>query len=199
MAPFDIPSHELYIGGKWVAPESNKRLPVICPFTEGQIGTIPAGGAPEVKAAVSAATAAFYNGSWSKLTGAERASYLRKIAEKVRHVHLPVYCSAQNCLDNSRLCNLSALYVKRCLSSLMRHVLQIRRPLQVKEKKDLLARLETLDNGKPISEAAWDIVRILSRDVLSSILTLIASRSHLGLTSVNRPVLVHAGRCCWVL
>ena len=89
MAPSDLPTRELYIGGKWVAPQSNKRLPVICPFTEEQVGTIPAGGAPEVKAAVSAATKAFYNGSWSKLTGAERASYLRKIAEKVRHTHRP--------------------------------------------------------------------------------------------------------------
>ena len=84
MAPVDVPNRELYIGGKWVAPQSNKRLPVICPFTEEQISTIPAGGAPEVKAAVTAATSAFYNGSWSKLTGAERASYLRKIADKVR-------------------------------------------------------------------------------------------------------------------
>ena len=33
--------------------------------------------------------------------------------------------------------------------------------LQVKEKKETLARLETLDNGKPIGEAAWDIVRTL--------------------------------------
>lgn len=33
--------------------------------------------------------------------------------------------------------------------------------LQVKEKKDTLAQFETLDNGKPISEAAWDMVRFL--------------------------------------
>lgn len=30
---------------------------------------------------------------------------------------------------------------------------------QVKERKDTLAQYETLDNGKPISEAAWDMVR----------------------------------------
>ena len=104
MAPTDVPTRELYIGGKWLAPQSNKRLPVICPFTEEQIGTIPAGGAPEVKAAVSAATKAFYNGSWSKLTGAERASYLRKIAEKVRHKRHSLnfrYCSAPEYSDDS--------------------------------------------------------------------------------------------------
>ena len=84
MAPTDIPSRECYINGQFVAPKSHKRLPVICPFTEEQIGTIPAGGATEICTAVSAANTAFYNGSWSKLTGAERASYLRKIADKVR-------------------------------------------------------------------------------------------------------------------
>ena len=84
MAPVEIPHRECYIGGKWVAPQSNKRIPIICPFTEEQIGSIPGGGAPEVSAAVSAANTAFYNGSWSKLTGIQRASYLRKIADKVR-------------------------------------------------------------------------------------------------------------------
>ena len=162
MAPIDVPSRELYIGGKWVAPQSNKRLPVICPFTEGQIGTIPAGGAPEVKAAVSAATAAFYNGSWSKLTGAERASYLRKIAEKVRHIH-PAEAALNTTVHGSCVDS----HIKRCLSSVIRHRLQKLRSLQVKEKKDLLARLETLDNGKPITEAAWDIVSISSPDVVS--------------------------------
>ena len=84
MAPLQIPHRELYINGQWV--QSKKRLPITCPFTEEQIGSIPGGGAPEVEAAVAAATKAFYNGSWSKLTGAERASYLRKIADKVRVV-----------------------------------------------------------------------------------------------------------------
>ena len=84
MAPTDIPTRECYIDGQFVAPKSNKRLPVICPFTEEQIGTIPAGGAHEISTAVSAAITAFHKGSWSKLTGAERASYLRRIADKVR-------------------------------------------------------------------------------------------------------------------
>ena len=84
MAPPKVPHRECYIGGKWVAPASNKRIPVICPFTEEQIGSIAGGGEPEVKSAVSAANSAFKNGSWSGLTGTQRASYLRKIADKVR-------------------------------------------------------------------------------------------------------------------
>ena len=33
--------------------------------------------------------------------------------------------------------------------------------LQITEKKDQLAKLEALDCGKPLDEAAWDIVRLL--------------------------------------
>jgi acyl-CoA reductase-like NAD-dependent aldehyde dehydrogenase len=33
--------------------------------------------------------------------------------------------------------------------------------VQVKEKAKDLARLETLDMGKPISEAEWDMVRLV--------------------------------------
>ena len=35
---------------------------------------------------------------------------------------------------------------------------------QVKERKDTLAQYETLDNGKPITEAAWDMVRLWTSD-----------------------------------
>ena len=84
MAPPKVPHRECYIGGIWVTPASNKRIPVICPFTEEQIGSIAGGGEAEVKSAVSAANIAFKIGSWSNLTGTQRASYLRKIADKVR-------------------------------------------------------------------------------------------------------------------
>lgn len=83
MAPVDIPRRELYINGKWVTPQSNKRIPVICPYTETEIGTIPGGSAADVQAAVSAAARAFHNGPWSRLTGTERAGVLRNIADKV--------------------------------------------------------------------------------------------------------------------
>ena len=102
MAPTAIPTRECYIDGQFVAPNSIKRLPVICPFTEEQIGTIPAGGAHEICAAVSAANTAFYKGPWSKLTGAERASYLRKIADKVRRSPSSLSgCSAPDDRDDS--------------------------------------------------------------------------------------------------
>ncbi|EIE20955.1 betaine aldehyde dehydrogenase [Coccomyxa subellipsoidea C-169] len=104
-----VPYRELFIDGAWVSAASNGRLDVISPGTEDVVGSIPRGGAADVNKAVEAATKAFYSGPWRKLSGHQRAVYLRQIAEKV------------------------------------------------KEKKIDLARLECLDNGKPISEAEWDI------------------------------------------
>lgn len=33
-------------------------------------------------------------------------------------------------------------------------------PLQVTERKTQLAQLESMDNGKPIDEAEWDVVSV---------------------------------------
>ncbi|BDA42516.1 betaine aldehyde dehydrogenase 2 [Coccomyxa sp. Obi] len=103
-----VQHRELYIDGAWVTCASNGRIDVISPGSENVVGSIPRGGAADINRAVAAATRAFYKG-WSQTSGKERATYLRRIAEKV------------------------------------------------KERKEELAELETLDNGKPISEAQWDI------------------------------------------
>eukprot|EP00897_Mesotaenium_endlicherianum_P007581 jgi/Mesen1/6851/ME000351S05969 len=85
MAP-TVPTRELYIGGKWVAPAKNDRIPVVNPATEETIGTIPAGGPEDVDAAVRAARSAYARNrgrDWPKTTGAYRAKFLRAIAAKV--------------------------------------------------------------------------------------------------------------------
>ena len=79
----DIPTRQLYIGGRWVPPARGGRLPCVCPITEQVIGSIPAGTAEDVEAAVAAAQAAVAARSWSGKSGAQRAGYLRAIADKV--------------------------------------------------------------------------------------------------------------------
>ena len=74
---------KLYIDGKWVASTSTALIDVINPATEEVINTIPAGNAADIDAAVKAARQAFDHGPWPKLSGAERASYLRKIASLI--------------------------------------------------------------------------------------------------------------------
>lgn len=98
---------ELFIDGRWVAAANT--FPVTNPATEEVIGAIPAATAADADAAVRAARAAFDAGPWPRMTGAERAPYLRAIAQGIR------------------------------------------------DRLPELARLEVVDNGKPLPEAEWDL------------------------------------------
>jgi elongation factor Tu len=66
------PRHELFIGGKFVAPRSGKYFPSINPATEQQLTEIAAANEADVDSAVKAARKA-YDKVWSKLPGRERA------------------------------------------------------------------------------------------------------------------------------
>jgi betaine-aldehyde dehydrogenase len=96
---------KLFIGGQWVA--TLQTLPVVNPSTEAVLHHAPAASELDIDNAVKAARAAFR--TWKNTTGAERAVFLRAIAQGI------------------------------------------------KAHKDHLARLETLQNGKPLPEALWDM------------------------------------------
>ena len=71
--------HGLLIGGRWVEPASGKQFKTISPATEEVLAEVAEAGEEDVDAAVRAARAA-YTKVWSKLSGAERAKYLYRIA-----------------------------------------------------------------------------------------------------------------------
>ncbi|WP_326892995.1 aldehyde dehydrogenase family protein (plasmid) [Rhizobium beringeri] len=75
---------ELYIDGQWVKPVKGGSCQVINPATEEVIHRIAAATAEDVDLAVTAARRAFDRDGWPKLTGAQRASYLRAIAAGIR-------------------------------------------------------------------------------------------------------------------
>lgn len=100
---------DLFINGIWVAPAAGGTLAVIDPATEAVVHHIPAATAPDADNAVQAARRAFDHGPWPRLSGAERATVLRAIAQGIR-ARLPE-----------------------------------------------LARMEVIDNGKPLPEAEWDL------------------------------------------
>jgi aldehyde dehydrogenase (NAD+) len=65
------------IGGEMI-DETSERIDVVNPATEEVIGSVPAGTAADVDAAVSAASSAF--GSWSNTPAGERAAVVRRIS-----------------------------------------------------------------------------------------------------------------------
>ena len=75
---------QLYINGAWVEPAKGGTLPVIDPATEQVFHHIPAATAEDAEAAVQAARAAFDHGPWPRLSGKERAVYLRAMAQGIR-------------------------------------------------------------------------------------------------------------------
>lgn len=98
---------QLFINGAWVDPREKGRFEVIDPGTEEVIAEVASATAADVDRAVEAATTA--QESWGRTSGAERAVFLRAIAQALR------------------------------------------------DKTPELARLEVLDNGKPLPEANWDL------------------------------------------
>jgi aldehyde dehydrogenase (NAD+) len=70
---------KLYIGGQWVAPETQGDIDVTDSRTGDVMGSVPRGGGPEVEQAVAAARAGFAD--WSQSSVPERAAALRAIAD----------------------------------------------------------------------------------------------------------------------
>lgn len=76
--------NKLFIDGQWIAPTDGSLLPVIDPATEEVFHHIAAAGVADADAAVKAAREAFDLGPWPRLSGKERARYLRAMAQGIR-------------------------------------------------------------------------------------------------------------------
>jgi betaine-aldehyde dehydrogenase len=72
----------LYIGGEWVAPSVPGVFEVLDCSTEQIAARVAKAGSADVARAASAARDAFDRGPWPRLTPAERATYLEKIAQR---------------------------------------------------------------------------------------------------------------------
>lgn len=69
-----------FIGGEWKTPSSSDTFDVINPSTEDIFFSVAEARAADLDDAVSAAREAFDHGPWPRLTHAERANFMRKIA-----------------------------------------------------------------------------------------------------------------------
>jgi acyl-CoA reductase-like NAD-dependent aldehyde dehydrogenase len=70
---------ELYIGGRWIAPEADGLIDVVDARTEETMGSVPLGASPEVEQAVSAARGAFP--AWAATSVPDRVAALVAIAD----------------------------------------------------------------------------------------------------------------------
>ena len=71
----------MLIGGEWVQADSGELIEVIDPATEKVLATVSAASKSEVDAAVTSASEAFRNGTWTEITAYDRSKMLWRIAE----------------------------------------------------------------------------------------------------------------------
>ena len=72
---------KLFIDGEWVEAQSGETFPTFAPSTGEKIADVAKAGREDAVSAIQAARKAFDEGPWPKMSGAERAAYLRKAAE----------------------------------------------------------------------------------------------------------------------
>ena len=77
-------THQLYINGEFVAPQSSATIDVLDPATGDVIARVPDANAGDVDRAVRVARAAFEEGPWKDATAQDRGRVLFKLAEIVR-------------------------------------------------------------------------------------------------------------------
>ena len=77
------PSHDLFIGGKWVPAKSGRRFDTINPATEQKLAEVAEAGEADVDAAVRAAERA-YERVWRKMPGKERGKYVYRLARMLQ-------------------------------------------------------------------------------------------------------------------
>ncbi len=75
--------YQLYIGGRFVKPQSRKWFPTINPYTQKEWACIPRAEEGDVVAAVQAASSAFLDPSWAGITAAARGALLYKFADAI--------------------------------------------------------------------------------------------------------------------
>ena len=74
---------KFFVGGEWIAPSSASTIDVINSGTEELFLTVAEAQEADVDRAVGAARQAFDRGPWPRLSHAERADYLRKLADAI--------------------------------------------------------------------------------------------------------------------
>lgn len=77
---------QLFIGGSWRPSSSSEMTSIISPSTEQIFGAAPSGTTADVDAAVDAAGEALRNSAWARMDGAQRAQWMRRLADELEAI-----------------------------------------------------------------------------------------------------------------
>jgi len=76
----EVRHYQMLIGGAWVNAQSGRTFESINPYTGKVWAVMPEAAEADVDAAVRAARSAFDEGPWGRMTGTERARFMRRLA-----------------------------------------------------------------------------------------------------------------------
>jgi aldehyde dehydrogenase (NAD+) len=82
-SPGGLVDYQMFINNKWVDAQSGETFDSVNPYTGTAWARVPRASAPDVDAAVQSARQAFDDGPWGRLTGAERARLMRRLADVI--------------------------------------------------------------------------------------------------------------------
>lgn len=78
-----LPQLQLFIGGRWRAPQARDTFAAINPATQKRIADVACADSSDIDIAVAAAREAFDRGPWTSMSGGDRAKILWRIADLV--------------------------------------------------------------------------------------------------------------------
>ena len=72
-----------HVGGKWATPHSHRRIGVVHPATEDTLFDVALADTHDIDDAIAGARAAFEQGPWPHMSGAERSVLMRRLLERL--------------------------------------------------------------------------------------------------------------------
>jgi aldehyde dehydrogenase (NAD+) len=76
-------TYQLFINNEWIPAQSGETFESINPYNGEPVGQFSRGREADIHKAVAAARTAFDEGPWPRMSGEERASYLKALADKI--------------------------------------------------------------------------------------------------------------------
>ena len=172
----------LYIGGGWVPPASDRRIEAVNATTEEPLGSVPEANEQDVDRAVAAARRAFDDSAWSTATPAERADVLGRFADALekRTDQITRTVSRQNGMPLS----LSEQFEGGYAVALLRYYANLAATAEFEERRPSPLGFDTLVRRVPIGVVAaivpWNYPVVLA-------ITKIAPALAAGSTVVVKP------------
>jgi geranial dehydrogenase len=158
-----IDYHQLYIGGAWVEPASDRRFRPVNATTEEPLGSAPEGVEGDIDAAVGAARAAF-DGGWGQSTPAERAEVLNRFADAVDKRGEQIARTVS--LQNGMPVQVSSAFEHQYTVGMLRYYAALAAGLQQEERRPSPLGFDSLVRREPIGVVAgivpWNYPVVLS-------------------------------------